>query len=249
MEIIGVLDLADGRAVHARGGVRSRYAAVPAAGGRIIDGDALALARVYRDRWDLDRLYAADLDGIAGSPMQDDLIRALAATGPLWLDAGITSASEAEGALELGVDRVVVGLETLPSWSVLEQICGRLGGRRVVFSLDCRNGVPVLPDDSPIRDVPSIEQLAARAAGAGAAGLILLDLARVGMGRGPDLGLVARVRTRIPGSQLVVGGGIRDGMDLDGLEDAGCDAALVATALQDGSLDTYLRLPGPHEGG
>ena len=51
MRVLGVLDLLAGRAVHARGGLRERYAPVDRFGGIPIEaGDALALARAYLDQ-------------------------------------------------------------------------------------------------------------------------------------------------------------------------------------------------------
>ena len=47
MRIIGVIDLKNGRAVHARGGRRDEYAAVSEAAGTPIDGDAIKLAGVF----------------------------------------------------------------------------------------------------------------------------------------------------------------------------------------------------------
>jgi phosphoribosylformimino-5-aminoimidazole carboxamide ribotide isomerase len=66
--------------------------------------------------------------------------------------------------------------------------------------------------------------------------VIVLDLARVGSGTGVDLDLLARVRRAAPGLALLAGGGVRDAADLDRLADAGCDGALVATALHDGRI-------------
>ena len=64
----------------------------------------------------------------------------------------------------------------------------------------------------------------------------LLRAARVGGGAGLDLRLVDDVRAAVPGLTLAVGGGVRGVEDLTRLADAGCDAALVATALHDGRL-------------
>ena len=78
--------------------------------------------------------------------------------------------------------------------------------------------------------------MAARAAEAGVGALIVIDLARVGMGTGLDLALITRVREAVPGLTLFAGGGVRGPEDLARLADAGCDGALVATALHDGRL-------------
>jgi phosphoribosylformimino-5-aminoimidazole carboxamide ribotide isomerase len=259
VRLIGVIDLAGGRAVHARRGVRAGYAPVGVAAGCTIGGDAIALARTYVDRLGLAELYAADLDAIAAPPRAEapgepsgclthnKLISSIAAIAPLWLDAGISSPPRARQVLALGAARAVVGLETLESFDALSAICAALGhtgvssadplrGIRptIAFSLDLRDGVPI----APRLNVPSNQpgDLAARAVDAGVSAVIVLDLARIGEATGPEVDLIARVRAAAPGVTLIAGGGIRGLEDLAQLAAAGCDGALVATALHDGRL-------------
>jgi phosphoribosylformimino-5-aminoimidazole carboxamide ribotide isomerase len=59
----------------------------------------------------------------------------------------------------------------------------------------------------------------------------VIDLARVGTRIGLDVELLARVREAAPGLTLLAGGGVRGAEDLEKLAGAGCDGALVATAL------------------
>ena len=66
--------------------------------------------------------------------------------------------------------------------------------------------------------------------------MIVIDLARVGTGRGLDVDLLNRIHAAAPGSTLVAGGGIRGWDDLVQVSKAGCSAALVATALHDGRI-------------
>src|SRR5262249_52500731 len=102
MRVIGVLDLLKGQAVHAQGGVRQKYAPVRAVGTVTIPpGDAGALARAYRDRFGIRELYVADLDALTGSALQTSLISELAETGPLWVDAGVSSLSAGQRVLAL----------------------------------------------------------------------------------------------------------------------------------------------------
>lgn len=240
MRVIGVLDLLGGRAVGARAGRRDLYAPVKTVAGIPIEpGNALALAREYLDRFKLTELYAADLDAIQGRPPQDAAIAPLAKLGvPLWLDAGIRSVDRAHHGIGVGAARIVVGLETLPSFDALKNICDKIGGERVAFSLDLRNGKPIVAPSANgiLRYSGSVDRLAANAADTGVASVIVLDLARVGTGRGLDLGLIATVRETLRGLTLVAGGGIRGPEDLERLSTIGCDGALVATALQDGRL-------------
>jgi phosphoribosylformimino-5-aminoimidazole carboxamide ribotide isomerase len=66
--------------------------------------------------------------------------------------------------------------------------------------------------------------------------VIVLDLARVGSGAGPDVGLIAQLHAAFPDLQLLAGGGVRDPGDLRALSDAGAAGALVATALHRGVI-------------
>ena len=234
-DVIGVIDLRHGDAVRARGGRRDRYLPIEVVANEAVPrGDARALARHYVERFGLERLYVADLDGIEHGAADTALLRSLAAFVPVWLDAGIASVDTARQALDCGVERVIVGLETLPSLTVLESICQSTGRDRVVFSLDLRNGTPLTPVADLAGQRP--ENLAASAMDAGAAAVIVLDLARVGAGSGVDLELLTRIRSRIPSLPLYAGGGIRSIGDLDSLQRAGCDGTLIATALLDGQI-------------
>ena len=234
--IVGVIDLRDGHAVHARGGAREAYAPVTAVAGREIrPGDAEALLGFYGELG-LDDGYVADLDAIAGRPWQIEVIRTLAATVPrLWLDAAIATSEDAQRALALGASRVVVGLETLPSYKALRTICETTGTERVALSLDVRDGV-TLTANGDIQSGTPAEEVAARAVAGGVSTIIVLDLARVGAGRGCNLDTILAVRQAAPDVTLLAGGGVRDESDLRRLGDAGCDGALVATALLSGAL-------------
>jgi phosphoribosylformimino-5-aminoimidazole carboxamide ribotide isomerase len=244
MRVIGVVDLAHGRAVRASGGQRERYAPVSVVAGSPIEtGDAAALARTYIEDLGVAELYVADLDAITGGPSQDAVIAALTALGaPVWLDAGVTSVERARRAAALGAARLVVGLETLESFAALAAICAAVGDDRVAFSLDLRSGQPLTRAgfDSPGDATPHV--LAASAAEAGVGSVIVIDLARVGAAAGLDLEMIAAVREAVPQLTLLAGGGVRGAQDLATLADIGCDGVLVATALLDGRLTARLPL-------
>ena len=238
MEIIPVLDLSRGQALHARRGERAAYAPVESVllGDRV--GDALALARAYRAIPSVRHCYVADLDAIQGGPRQGALLRALA--GPdgfgagVWLDAAVTRAADVGRLLEVGVSGIVVGLETLADMRELPQLVATAAGLEVLFSLDLMNGRPMRPAGGRDRTPP--EALAADAADAGVHGVLVLDLARVGSDAGPrHLDLVAALRRSI-GCPVYHGGGVRGPADLLALEAAGCAGALVGTALHAGRL-------------
>lgn len=249
MKIIGVIDLLGGGAVHAKGGCRHGYRPLEIAGGLPIDGDPSLLARLYIDQLGIDELYLADLDAIAGGAEDDAAVRAIAETGArLWLDAGVSTVAQARRALDRGATRVVVGLETLTSFDALREIVVTTSPDSIAFSLDLRDGHPITSGES-LRGLP-IDVIAAGAADAGARSVIVLDLARVGSGRGIDLAALTTVRQAIPDVTLLVGGGIRGVDDLRDLAAVGCDGVLVATALHasgGASLVRFAAVTGPSE--
>ena len=234
MRVVGVIDLLDGRAVHAVRGERHHYRPLATSGGIRIDGDPMALAALYHGRFGLTELYVADLDAIAGGPVQRGVVRSLAAAGvSLWLDAGVSSVAAARHALNDGATRVIVGLETLRDFDHLSDISTALGSEHVAFSLDLRDGIPVACEPTMARERPAA--IAARAASCVGA-IVLIDLARVGSRRGVDLTTVAMIRKAAGRVTLLVGGGIRTQKEIDALADAGCDGVLVATAIHTGTL-------------
>jgi len=239
VRVVGVIDLRGGRAVRARGGERHLYAPLDTVAGRSIEaGDAIALADVYVKDLGITDLYVADLDAIAHGTGADETIRAIAAGGAsVWLDAGISTVAGAARALELGVARAIVGLETLTTFAALDDICHAHGPDRILFSLDLRDGQPLraATNAAPLSEPRAI---AARGVAAGAGGLIVLDLARVGRATGLDLALIRDLRRAVPDVLLLAGGGVRGVDDLRALAGCGCDGALVATALHDGRLGT-----------
>lgn len=239
MLLIPVLDLAHGQAVHARRGDRAHYNPVTSVLAPGTQGDALALARAYRERLHATQCYVADVDAIEGRPLQSGLIAALAdparGFGPgLLVDAGIDSPERAQEVFRQGAAQIIVGLESLPSFEVLEAIVAAAPSGRVVFSLDLRGGRPVAgPDFDP--DLAP-EEFAQEAVSRGAAAVLVIDLAAVGSGAGPwHLELVRSLKRKL-GKPVYAAGGVRSRVDLELLRSAGCDGVLVATALHSGEL-------------
>src|SRR5690348_15038298 len=127
MRIIGVIDILAGRAVHARAGNRAAYLPIERAAGVVIDGDVEALTRVYVETLGVKELYVADLDAIAHgvSAMNERLIERVVSAGvPVWVDAGVATTPDANRVIGAGASRVIVGLETLPSFEALAELCG-----------------------------------------------------------------------------------------------------------------------------
>jgi phosphoribosylformimino-5-aminoimidazole carboxamide ribotide isomerase len=234
VRVVPVIDLKAGTAVHAVRGQRERYRPVHSiiAGD---DGDPLALARAFRAQLGLDELYVADLDAIAGAgDGHAALIATLAREARLMVDAGVSNAARARALLDRGAHRVIVGTETLSGTEALDRLLAELPDGAVILSVDLREG-RLLSPDAQLAGQPALDALT-RLRRPGLREAIVLDLARVGSGAGPDVALIATMRAAFPDLELLAAGGVRDVDDLHALEAAGAAGALVATAVHRGVI-------------
>jgi HisA/HisF family protein len=232
MRVIPVIDLKGGAAVHAVRGERERYR--PLRSQIVASSEPVRVTRAVREALRLDELYIADLDAIAGRPAQREVLSALSHEARVMVDAGVAEVSAVRLLLELGAARVVVGTETLADPSAFGRLRAELPDARLVLSLDVRAGL-VLSPDAELSRLGAAEALA-RLLHHGVSEVIVLDLARVGSGAGPDIALVRELCARFPELELLAGGGVRNARDLRALAEAGAAGALVATALHNRAI-------------
>jgi len=235
--VIPVLDLKTGHAVHAVGGRRDYYQPI-----RSIlhaTSDPIALARALRDTLGLRALYLADLDAIAGLPLNLAVYKGIISLGiHLVVDSGMRDVDSAAPLLELDDSSctMVAGLETVRGPRELGEIVDWAGAERVVFSLDLFDGRPRMAAQAAwAADDPCA--LAREAIAHGVCQLLLLDLSRVGTGRGLGTDcLMASIRRAHPRVRLSVGGGISRIEEVLALRNAGAATVLVGSALHDGRI-------------
>jgi len=216
MEIIPVIDLMNGVAVHAKQGRRESY--------RPLQSSLCASAEPCDVIAGLLRLhpfstfYIADLDALTGKGNQRALVRALAEghrEQTFWVDAGWPA--------EDGPWTNVIGSESLTSvaWR-------NLGGHRRdwILSLDFLDGRLKGPGD--ILEQPD----------AWPERVIVMSLNQVGSFAGPDIQMLEKIRRLAPHRHWIAAGGVRDDHDVTNLEVLGIDTVLVASALHAGRLKT-----------
>jgi phosphoribosylformimino-5-aminoimidazole carboxamide ribotide isomerase len=232
MELIPVIDIRKGMVIRGHAGQRQKY--LPNSSVLIPSYDPLntcrALNRNFRPHW----IYVADLDGIEHNTPQYPLLEKLTQCGPdLAVDAGTRSIAEARKLIDLGVRRIVIGLETLPSLKLLDALVSELGPEHLTFSLDLYDGEPLGPEGAGKSPIDIVSQAIEK----GIRQLIVLDLSHVGMHRGVPTGqLCHSIKNRWPDLVVWTGGGVRSLADLHKLSLDRVDGAMVASSLHDGHI-------------
>ncbi|TCK31330.1 phosphoribosylformimino-5-aminoimidazole carboxamide ribotide isomerase [Ancylobacter aquaticus] len=222
MELIPVIDLMGGAVVHARRGARDAYRPIetPLAANAAPQDVAEGLLALGAFR----TLYIADLDAIAGGGGHDAVLEALAAQHPglaLWVDAGEASPALLSRRVARGPGRPVIGSESLADRA---QAAAALASGAGLLSLDYGPEGPRGP-----------AELHADAA-LWPEAVIVMTLARVGAGQGPDIERLSQIVARAQGRRVYAAGGVRDVGDLHRLAERGVAGVLLASALHDGRL-------------
>lgn len=218
-EVIPAIDVLDGRAVRLLEGRRERVA--------IEGGDPVELARRFAGDG-ARRLHLVDLNGaFTGSPSLTLLERVAGAGGvPLQVGGGYRSLSAVAAALTAGADRVLVGTAAL-SPGFLEEASERFG-EGLVVAIDVRDNQVAVDGWTRAAELTAPE-LASRCVASGVRRLLVTSAARDGSLGGPDLALLDEVLPA--GLPVVAAGGIASVDDLVALRDAGCEGAVVGSAL------------------
>lgn len=234
MRIIPVIDVMDGVAVHAVGGHREYYRPVQSAVSE--STDPVRMLSVLKRRFKAEQCYVADINGLQRREPGRCQLAELSQVGvALMVDAGVRQQSDVEALLELDVDQIILGSETIPDLQLVQQLVEQFGSDQLIFSVDLREGS--LITTNPGWQQLSPLELTMQVAGIGIERFILLDLSAIGTGRGVStVSLCRELRQRLPTAHLIAGGGVRSTAHLTELEQAGADGALVATALHNGTL-------------
>jgi phosphoribosylformimino-5-aminoimidazole carboxamide ribotide isomerase len=234
VQILPVIDLLQGQVVRGIAGRRADYK--PMISRLTTSTDPIDVALAFRDHFGFDELYVADLDAIAGAPPAVAVFAELQRRGfCLWVDAGLCLVFDMAPLMECGVACVVAGLETVHGPAAFAEILEKITPRRVVFSLDLKEGRPLGAAARWSANDPFA--IAAQAVALGVERILVLDLARVGAEGGAGTEPLCRsLRKSYPHLEITAGGGVRDLHDVTTLQLAGVDRLLVASALHDGRL-------------
>jgi phosphoribosylformimino-5-aminoimidazole carboxamide ribotide isomerase len=240
MRVIPVIDLMGGCVVRGIAGRRSEYR--PIESQIAVDSRPATIARTFVEQFGFNTAYVADLDAISGQPANIMAWKEISQAGlKLWLDAGVGTPQSYRQLSDLLLAHaieanIVVALECLRNpddddwWDERAK-----ANRGWIFSLDLREGVPV-------HRIVEWRSKSAIEVGRSAHArffhdIIVLDVADVGVASGTrTVPFCKQLIAELHPVRIIAGGGVRGVDDLKALAEAGCDAALVASALHDGRL-------------
>jgi phosphoribosylformimino-5-aminoimidazole carboxamide ribotide isomerase len=177
-------------------------------------------------------IHVVDLDGARAGLIRPVVVAALVhASSPASVQAsgGVRSVADAETLVRAGASRVVVGTA---AWTLLDELVAALG-ERLVVALDVRDGV--VRTRGWTESALEIDKAVDRCVVSGVPRLLCTAIERDGTLDGPDVELVRRVVDR-SGLPVLAAGGIRSEADLDALDLAGAEGAVVGRALLEGRL-------------
>jgi phosphoribosylformimino-5-aminoimidazole carboxamide ribotide isomerase len=231
-ELIPAIDLLGGRCVRLAQG---RYEEATVYG-----DDPGAVAARFAS-YPLHRLHVVDLDGArAGAPANGGALRAiLAAAGgvPVQVGGGMRTLAHLEERLAAGVDRAVLGTAALRDPSLVREAARRHPGR-IAVGIDARDGRVAVQGWLESSDVPAVD-LARRFEDAGVAAIVYTDIARDGMGTGPNLEQTAALAAAVS-IPVIASGGVGSEDDVRrscALAERGVAGLIVGRALYTGALD------------
>jgi phosphoribosylformimino-5-aminoimidazole carboxamide ribotide isomerase len=232
LKVIPVIDILNGKVVHAVRGKRSEYQPLQSVLCQSVE--PLEVAKTFKTLG-FSELYVADLDAIIDCSTNFQVLKRMGdETGlKLMVDAGVTAIERAQSLLENGVSRLVIGTETLQIKSFVGEASRVFGSDRVIVSLDLKGDkVLVRPgfDGSadPMLLLSEFKEM-------DVSQIIVLDLTRVGSGEGVNVDFLKKVLRNLR-MDVYVGGGVRNIADLIELKGLGVSGVLVATALHSGKI-------------
>ncbi len=227
MELIPAIDLLGGNAVRLRRGDFDEVTTY---------GEPSAVLK----RLDVpsgSRLHVVDLEASrGGAPVETRLVRELSANDlRVQVGGGIRSVDAARTWFGCGAERIVVGTAAAESPDLLRALLGEFGAARVIPAVDVRDGIVRVSGWQ--RDATaSMAEVLSRLEELGCGEILVTDISRDGVLRGPSFALYRRLMSATS-MRVIASGGVASLSDLVSLARlpnvSGC---VVGKALLDGTI-------------
>lgn len=185
-------------------------------------------------------LHVVDLDGAKeGHPVNGAVIARLCRETTLRVEVGggLRTLEHIDSALDLGVERVILGTAVLTNRPLLD-LALQHWGARIVVGLDAREGLVAVKGWRETSDSKATE-LARELSAAGVKRFIYTDIARDAAMQGPNLAALRGMLDALEDStsSLIASGGVSSLEDLRQLAELPIEGTIVGKALYVGAID------------
>ncbi|MFW5794771.1 MAG: HisA/HisF-related TIM barrel protein [Bacillota bacterium] len=236
MDVVGVIDIKDGKVVQAKAGERDEYAEIES---RIVKGDSktpLSTAAAFYNKLGIRKLYIADLDAIMSSNQKNNIaqikeIKKEFSDLEIILDAGFNKDFLPKRYLDEFLDYAVIATESLNDLELLEDL--QKHRNNIIISIDLKNKKII--HNIEAWNNKNIYQVINQIKNMGFRKYIILDLAAVGTASG-IADYILEVKNNFLDLEFITGGGVKDYRDIKALKKHKFSGVLIATAFHNGSL-------------
>jgi phosphoribosylformimino-5-aminoimidazole carboxamide ribotide isomerase len=229
VDLLPAIDIRSGRVVRLSQGEATRQT--------VYGSDPAAVAEAFADQgaaW----IHVVDLDRAFGDGDNDtsvyEILERVRGRARLQVGGGFRSLERVGRAIELGVDRVVIGTAAAVDADFLAAAGVEVPPERLAIGIDARKGLVAVRGWTETSKL-SAGDLAERALAARITTLIYTDVARDGMLEGPDIPGALELQGR--GARVIASGGVSSLADLRAIAEAGLAGAIVGRALYEGRFE------------
>lgn len=226
--IIPAIDIKDGRCVRLYQGDYDQVT--------VFDYDPVAVAQKW-EKLGASRIHVVDLDGAkAGRPVNAHVVYSIVRSVgvPVQLGGGLRDQAAVASALQLGVDRAILGTAAIRDPQLIAKLVEEYGAQ-IVIGVDARDGWVAAQGWTETSHI-KVDDLVQRMGALGVRSVIYTDIGRDGTLIGPD---VAGVRSlvQVGGPEIIASGGVAQLTDLVALSQTGAAGVIVGKALYTGAFD------------
>lgn len=229
MLIIPAIDLMKGKCVRLTQGKVEESV--------VVSEDPVATAKLFQQKG-AKLIHIVDLEGaMQGKLVNLEVVKEILAAVkiPLQLGGGIREQGTLEELLRLGIERCILGTSILlEEEEFVKEICTRFG-KRVVVSIDAREGKVAMEGWQEITSVPAY-RLAEEVEKLGANRIVYTDISRDGTLSGPNIEGVREIveKVNIP---VIASGGVSSLEDVESLSKLPIEGIIIGKALYTGAVN------------
>ena len=229
MEVIPAIDIRGGRCVRLFQGDYDRET--------VFSDSPVDMAAHWVGRG-AERLHVVDLDGARdGTASNIEIVAQIAGASPVPVQygGGVRDVDSALRAVEMGVDRVVVGTAAVEDPCLVESLLRQIGAGALVVSVDAKEGRIALDGWTRGSGVDAVD-FARKLESTGVERVVYTDISRDGTLTEPNFAGVEEL-AGATGMRVLVAGGVSSVEHVSRLAAVPVEGAIVGSAVYTGAID------------